>query len=61
MGGTTTFAEVAEEVRAVRAVYTQALDGRTDDVVATFCPDGGWRFHRRAAAFVQPESRREAG
>jgi len=36
-----TFAEVAEGVRAALAVYTQALDdGRTDDVVATFCPDG---------------------
>ena len=38
---TTTFAEVSEGVRAALAVYTQALDdGRTDDVVATFCPDG---------------------
>ena len=36
-----TFAEVAEGVRAALAAYTQALDdGRTDDVVATFCPDG---------------------
>ena len=36
-----TFAEVAEGVRAAIAEYTQALDdGRTDDVVATFCPDG---------------------
>ena len=35
------FAEVAEGVRATIAAYTQALDdGRTDDVVATFCPDG---------------------
>ena len=35
------FADVAEGVRAVIAAYTQALDdGRTDDVVATFCPDG---------------------
>ena len=33
--------EVAEGVRSALAVYTQALDdGRTDDVVATFCPDG---------------------
>lgn len=38
---TATFAEVAEGVRATIAAYTQALDdGRTDDVVATFCPDG---------------------
>ena len=37
----TTFADVAEGVRATIAAYTQALDdGRTDDVVATFCPDG---------------------
>ena len=36
-----TYAEVAEGVRAALATYTQALDdGRTDDVVATFCPDG---------------------
>ena len=36
-----TFADVAEGVRATIAAYTQALDdGRTDDVVAPFCPDG---------------------
>src|SRR4030095_2174856 len=36
-----TFAEVAEGVRAAIAAYTLALDdGRTDDVVATFCADG---------------------
>jgi ketosteroid isomerase-like protein len=36
-----TFADVAEGVRATIAAYAQALDdGRTDDVVATFCPDG---------------------
>src|SRR3954470_13720347 len=36
------FAEVAEGVRAALAAYTHALDdGRTDDVVATFCADGG--------------------
>jgi len=30
-----------EGVRAAIAAYTHALDdGRTDDVVATFCPDG---------------------
>ena len=34
-------ADVAEGVRTAIATYTQALDdGRTDDVVATFCPDG---------------------
>jgi hypothetical protein len=38
---TLTFADVAEGVRATIAAYTLALDdGRTDDVVATFCPDG---------------------
>jgi hypothetical protein len=38
----TRYADVAEGVRAALAVYTQALDdGRTDDVVTTFCPDGG--------------------
>jgi hypothetical protein len=35
------YAEVAEGVRATIAAYTHALDdGRTDDVIATFCPDG---------------------
>jgi hypothetical protein len=39
---TASFAEVAEGVRAALAAYTHALDdGRTDDVVATFCADGG--------------------
>ena len=41
MGTQYTRADVAEGVRTAIAVYTQALDdGRTDDVVATFCPDG---------------------
>jgi SnoaL-like domain len=36
-----TQADVAEGVRTAIARYTQALDdGRTDDVVATFCPEG---------------------
>jgi hypothetical protein len=36
-----TYADVAEGVKRTIAAYTQALDdGRTDDVVATFCPDG---------------------
>ena len=36
-----TFAEVDAGVRAAIAAYTLALDdGRTDDVVATFCKDG---------------------
>jgi len=35
------YADVAEGVRATLAAYTHALDdGRTDDVVATFCADG---------------------
>ena len=35
-------ASVAEAIRQTISAYTQALDdGRTDDVVATFCPDGG--------------------
>jgi hypothetical protein len=38
---TMTYAEVVEGIRASLAVYTHALDdGRTDDVVATFCPGG---------------------
>ena len=41
MSTSTTFAEVAEGVRAAIAAYTLALDdGRTDDVVTTFCVDG---------------------
>jgi hypothetical protein len=37
-----TYADVVEGVRAAIAAYAHALDdGRTDDVVATFCPDGG--------------------
>src|SRR4051812_42590184 len=36
-----TYADVVEGVRAALAAYAHALDdGRTDDVVATFCPDG---------------------
>jgi hypothetical protein len=36
-----TFGEVSEGVRATIAAYAHALDdGRTDDVVATFCPEG---------------------
>ena len=37
----TTYADVVEGIRATIAAYTHALDdGRTDDIVATFCPDG---------------------
>jgi SnoaL-like domain len=36
-----TRADVTAGVGATIAAYTQALDdGRTDDVIATFCPDG---------------------
>jgi SnoaL-like domain len=36
------YAEVVEGIRATIAAYTHALDdGRTDDIVATFCADGG--------------------
>jgi uncharacterized protein (TIGR02246 family) len=35
------YAQVVEGIRATLAAYAQALDdGRTEDVVATFCPDG---------------------
>ena len=37
----TRYADVVEGIRATIATYTHTLDdGRTDDVVATFCPDG---------------------
>jgi len=36
-----TYAEVVEGIRAALAAYAQALDdGRTEDIVATFCADG---------------------
>ena len=35
------YAEVAEGVRAAIAAYAQAVDdGRTEDIVTTFCSDG---------------------
>lgn len=41
MSTQTTYADVVEGVRATIAAYAQALDdGRTDDIVATFCADG---------------------
>jgi hypothetical protein len=49
-------AQVTEGVRAALALYAQALDdGRTDEVVATFCADGvcempGLGTHRGHAA-----------
>jgi hypothetical protein len=40
-----TYAEVVEGVRATIAAYTHALDdGRADDVVAQFCPDGAFEL-----------------
>ena len=41
MTATMRFADVVEGIRATIATYAQALDdGRTDDVVSTFCADG---------------------
>jgi hypothetical protein len=41
MATSPSYADVVEGVRAAIATYTHALDdGRTDDVVATFCADG---------------------
>jgi hypothetical protein len=43
--GPLTYADVVEGVRAAIATYTHALDdGRTDDVVATYCPDGAFEL-----------------
>lgn len=39
------YPQVVEAVRALIATYTHALDdGRTDDVVATYCPDGAFEL-----------------
>jgi hypothetical protein len=63
MSTKTTDAQVAEGVRTTIAAYAQALDdGRTDDVVATFCPDGsceipGMGTHRGHEALHQAYSR----
>jgi hypothetical protein len=41
VGTSRSFADVTAGVGTAISTYTQALDdGRTDDVVATFCPDG---------------------
>ena len=41
MGNPPTYADVVAGVGAAMAAYTHALDdGRTDDLVGTFCPDG---------------------
>jgi ketosteroid isomerase-like protein len=56
----TTSAEVAEGVRAAIARYTHALDdGRTDDVVATYCPDGAFSLPG-TGTFEGHEALREA-
>jgi ketosteroid isomerase-like protein len=48
---TETYAEVAEGVRAAIAAYTQALDdGRTEDIVACFCPDGAFELAGKGAS-----------
>jgi ketosteroid isomerase-like protein len=40
-----TYTDVVEGVRATIAAYTHALDdGRTGDVVATYCPDGAFEM-----------------
>jgi ketosteroid isomerase-like protein len=42
---TMTYTDVVEGVRATIAAYTHALDdGRTGDVVATYCPDGAFEM-----------------
>jgi hypothetical protein len=42
VGTGTSYADVVAGVRAAIGAYTHALDdGRIDDVVATFCTDGG--------------------
>lgn len=65
---TPTFAEVCNGVRQLVAQYAQALDdGRTDDVVDTFCSDGvvdipglgshqGHEAIRTAFAAVEPKA-----
>jgi len=41
MGTDISFADIVAGIGVTIASYTQALDdGRTEDVVATFCPDG---------------------
>ena len=47
MGNEYSFADVVAGVGATIATYTQALDdGRTEDLVATFCPDGSTEMPR---------------
>jgi SnoaL-like domain len=59
------YAAVVEGVRATIAAYAQALDdGRTDDVVATFCADGvcdipGMGIHEGHDALREAYSRRK--
>ena len=56
----TTFADVAEGVRATIAAYTQGKAGWAIQLVGryhdTLHRDGGtWRFHRRVATFLDGE------
>ena len=54
------YAEVVEGIRATIAAYTHALDdGRTDDVVATYCPDGAFEMPD-VGTFVGHDALREA-
>ena len=58
--GTMRFADVAEGVRATIARYNHALDdGRTDDVVATYCADGSFEMPG-AGTFAGHDALREA-
>jgi SnoaL-like domain len=59
-GAETSYAEVVAGVGATLAAYTHALDdGRTDDVVATYCPDGSCDLPGMGA-FEGHDSLREA-
>jgi hypothetical protein len=56
----TTFAEMAEGIRAAIAASTHALDdGRTDDLVASYCPDGVFAMPG-LGIFEVHDARREA-
>lgn len=51
------YADVAEGVRAAIAAYTHAVDdGRTDDVVDTYCADGGCDIPGLGGSIIGPPS-----
>jgi ketosteroid isomerase-like protein len=55
-----TYTDVVEGVRATIAAYTHALDdGRTGDVVATYCPDGAFEMPG-TGTFEGHDAQREA-